>query len=182
MTGLDDDHRRKRPAVGDGISAGSASPLPRDSQSPPPPHRSRARPASTSNPDTRQSALGFDEIQRPRVEKGSLWTADQEAPTRTNFENSNVASHQIQKSRNQLLQKPPKKQIHQSSRQNQSTSRQSGNQSSPTVAVPSTVMGRSQPLNSINQVEDEPSFDIVLQPETRPISQEQLVAEVKGSK
>jgi hypothetical protein len=125
----------------------------------------------------------FDDLQRPRVEKKSLWTADQEAPlTRASFDPSNIASNQIQKSRNQALQSKSRK-TYQSPQQASTAPRQLNSQSSPTpTPAPNTIFGKSSNQGTQNQPKDEASFDIVLQPETRPISQEQLVAEVKGSK
>ena len=182
------EHPRKRAAVGDGISAGSASPLPfRDSESPPP-QRSKARPTSAvveskSDKDMWQGAT-FDDIQRPHVERKSLWTADQGPPlTRATFAPSNIASIQTQKSRNQLLQTKSKRphQLPQSPQQTTTVPRQTGRQS-PTNQPPSAIVSRSSNQSPQHPPKDEASFDIVLQPETRPISQEQLVAEVKGSK
>jgi hypothetical protein len=46
--------------------------------------------------------------------------------------------------------------------------------------MPSAVASRQPPPQSSNLPPKEDSYDIILQPETRPISQEQLVAEVKG--
>jgi hypothetical protein len=49
-----------------------------------------------------------------------------------------------------------------------------------TNPIPSAVASRQPPPQSSNLPPKEDSYDIILQPETRPISQEQLVAEVKG--
>ena len=54
-------------------------------------------------------------------------------------------------------------------------------QQSPPNPTPQAIFGRQSTQTFEAQPKDE-SFDIVMQPETRPISQEQLVAEVKGSK
>ena len=188
MRDISDDNQfeqpRKRAAIGDGISAGSASPLPfRDSESPPP-RRSKARPTSaplsTSETDMRRPGGKFDEtLQRPHVVKKTLWTPDQDSPlTRSSFDPSNIASVQTQKSRNQALQSKSRK-SYQSPQQTSSGSRLPAQ--SPPNLTPAAIFGKASNQSSQSQPKDE-VYDIVLQPETRPISQEQLVAEVKGSK
>lgn len=176
---------RKRAAIGDGISAGSLSPLPSRGSESPPPRRSKARPTSAPYGSTSDAAMrrqgSVDETsQRPHVGKKTLWTPDQETPlTRSSFDPSNIASIQTQKSRNQALQSRSRK-PYQSPQQATSGSRQAGPQSPPTP-TPAIIFGRPSNQSSQSQPKDE-AYDIVLQPETRPISQEQLVAEVKGSK
>ncbi len=170
---------RKRAAIGDGISAGSASPF-RDSESPPP-QRPKARPTSapygsTSETEMRRPAA-FEEI-RPPVSKKTLWTPEHDLPlTRSSFDLSNIASIQTQKSRNQALQSKSRK-PYQLSHQVATSSRLPNPQSPQNAAG---IVSRPSNQSSQSQLKDE-GYDIVLQPETRPISQEQLVAEVKGSK
>ncbi|KAG0650064.1 esl2 [Hyphodiscus hymeniophilus] len=171
----EDNQPRKRAAIGDGISAGSASPIPfRDSPSPPP-RRSKARPTSAtyrsiSETGMRRPRTSGEGIPRPHVEKRTLWTPDQEPLTRGSLDppTSNIASIQAKKSRRPF--QPPQQAI--------AGSRNSGSQSSPNT-IPATIFDRTSNHSSSNHPKDE-SYDIVLQPETRPISQEQLVAEVKG--
>lgn len=148
------DQPRKRAAVGDGISAGSVSPFrERDSESPPP-RRSRARP--TSDPEN----------QRPPATRKQLWSPDNDTPfTRASVDPANIASLQAQKSRAQALQ--------QKNRNTFPASQLA--RASPTGSKTSLLQNMSAPASAA-----EDSYDIILQPETKPISQEQLVAEVKG--
>jgi len=170
-----DDRARKRAAVGDGISTGSGSPL-RKSESPQP-RRSKARPTSLpygSNPDSMQAESSFDA--RPQVAHKQLWTPEQEPLSRSSFDPKNIASVQAQRSRTQgpqQQQQKPRKSF-QAPPPNTS-SRQHNIQNAP-APIPPTV------LNSRNAQshQGEEQYDLVMQPETRPISQEQLVAEVKG--
>lgn len=156
---------RKRAAIGDGISAGSASPF-RDSSASPPPRRSKARP--TSAPYGTPSEENMHDTQRPAAGKKSLWTEqDGAAPlSRSSVDPSNIASVQAQKAR-----KAPYQQRSQKPYQSQSP-RASTTASSINVKTPAQQ-------TMFSSVSDD-SYDIILQPETRPISQEQLVAEVKG--
>ncbi|KAK2624696.1 hypothetical protein QTJ16_005889 [Diplocarpon rosae] len=156
---------RKRAAIGDGISAGSASPR-RDSSASPPPRRSNARPTSApyKTPDEPRRDM-FDS--RPNVGRKQLWTEDDAPLRKASFvDPSNIASIQAQRSRAQALQPRPRRSF-------------PSNQQSPTSNPTSnpSILGRNA-LPAL-QARDE-NYDIVLQPETRPISQEQLVAEVKG--
>ena len=128
---------RKRPAVGDGISAGSGSPRRRSPS--PLPRRSRSR----QSPDS--------DNQRPPVANPQLWTADRIPYKRTNFVDPQLSS--------------------------------TASQAKPSVRStgPSKIYTS---RTGVEQVEEElkkdAAFDIVREPETRPISQEQLVTEVKG--
>jgi hypothetical protein len=103
--------------------------------------------------------------------KRQLWSPDQEATlTKSSFNDpSNIASIQLQKSRAQQLQ-PKSRKPFQPPPQTQSPRTQVA-QNIPNL--PSMVQSGQQPTVLEN-------YDIILQPETRPISQEQLVAEVKG--
>ncbi|KAM3066964.1 hypothetical protein ACMFMF_010013 [Clarireedia jacksonii] len=91
------DQPRKRAAVGDGISAGSAS---REASGSPPPQRSKAQaPQSPMDIDYRRQTPTF---QRP---KGQLWTPDQDSPfTRSSVDPSNIASIQANKTRAQAME------------------------------------------------------------------------------
>lgn len=156
---------RKRAAIGDGISAGSASPF-RDSSASPPPRRSKARPNSA--PYGTPSEENMYDTQRPAAARKSLWTEqDGAAPlSRSSVDPSNIASVQAQKAR-----KAPYQQRSQKPHQSQSPR---------TTATASNTTAKSPaPQTLFSSVSDD-SYDIILQPETRPISQEQLVAEVKG--
>ena len=179
---VDDQRRTERAALGDRIGTGSASPVPfRDTESPSP-RQSRARPLSlphesTSDVESRWQNV-FEEPQRPRIEKKMLWTPDQDTPLmRASFSPSNVASVQIQKSQTN----------HPKSGKSLQPSAATGTPRQPAPQKPQhafssstpTLFGRASTQGS--QPKDK-SYDIVMQPETRPISQEQLVAEVKGSK
>jgi hypothetical protein len=145
------DQPRKRAAIGAGITAGSGSPY-RETSASPPPRRSKARPTSGTY-ELRE------DTGRPPVGKRQLWTANHEHTPKASFvDPSNIASVQAQKSRAQSFQQKPRK----------------GNQPPPQgVNSPS-------PINRNLPSDRDDSYDIILQPETRPISQEQLVAEVKG--
>jgi hypothetical protein len=172
------DQPRKRAAVGDGISAGSASPYrERDSSASPPPRRSKARPTSGTFATSDQEKQDMFETQRPYVGKRQLWSPDQDIlPARAAYvDPANVASIQAQKSRQQVLQ--PKRKPFPSQQSQNVGSRSTNPQNNP---IPSAVASRQPPPQSSNVPPKEDSYDIILQPETRPISQEQLVAEVKG--
>jgi hypothetical protein len=169
----DEDLPRKRLATGDGISAGSGSPL-RDSSPPSSPRRSKARHSgqfdSTSDTDNIPRNM-LDTPGRPQIGKRQLWQEGQAPLTKASFNDpSNIASIAVQKARAQQQQQhqkprkpyPPPPPTFQSPRPVPQNN-----------ALPST----SQTSQNQSTLEN---FDLVLQPETRPISQEQLVAEVKG--
>ncbi|KAJ8069093.1 hypothetical protein OCU04_002766 [Sclerotinia nivalis] len=172
------DKPRKRAAVGDGISAGSASPFREESESPPP-RRSLARltsgPISASDTETRRQAT-----------KGQLWTPDQDSPfTRSSFDPLNIASTQASKSRSQMFKPVNRRPMKTSAPQTSSRPALYANQpqqqhhhhtqaNTPSVILPNRIASETE---SRSQSEE---YSIILQPETRPISQEQLVAEVKG--
>lgn len=174
------DQPRKRAAVGDGISAGSASPY-RNSESPPP-RRSKARPTSApygSVPDTDLKQDNF-EPQRPQVLRKQLWTPDNDTHlARSPLDPSNIASVQAQKSRAQALQAKNRKGFQSSPQVPGSRAQASQHVHIPS---PSAILGNKSASSSQNSQapSKDDGFDMILQPETRPISQEQLVAEVKG--
>ncbi|TVY25709.1 EST/SMG-like protein [Lachnellula hyalina] len=174
------DQPRKRAAVGDGISAGSASPA-RETSASPLPRRSKARPTSAPGPggsaiDSQQPSM-FD-AQRPQHNgKKQLWNPDQDTPLpRGTFDPSNIASIQAQKSRQALQNKSRKPQFQQSP---QTMGSRPPSAQTALNTTPSAIYGKLASTQSQATSRDD-SFDIMLQPETRPISQEQLVAEVKG--
>ena len=174
------DQPRKRAAIGDGISAGSRSPR-RESSSSPSPRRSKARPTSApygSDTDVRRNDK-FDTMRR-QIPKGQLWTPDQEPLSRASFDPSNVASLHTQKQRAQGLQQKSRKAVQSSS--HSINSRPSVNQGVHSNAIPGAIFSN-KPASTGHKLQPpltDENYDIVLQPETRPISQEQLVAEVKG--
>lgn len=160
---------RKRATLGNGISAGSGSPVP--SPSPPPQaQRSKAlrtRPESAryrSNPDKGSRRDIF--VQRPAATSGRIWNEQHPEPVKgSSIDPANVAANVAQKLRSQAL-KARARQTSQPSVNVRSTNPQTAIKPSP--APHFTIPGQ------------EECYDIILQPETRPISQEQLVAEVKG--
>ncbi|KAF7909925.1 uncharacterized protein EAF01_003643 [Botrytis porri] len=120
----------------------------------PPPRRSKAQPLqSPMDTDSRRQTT------TSRRPKGKLWTPDQDSLfTRSSFDPSNIASIQANKTRAQAMKPGAHRSI----------------KSSP------QLMPRSAPhLNHESKPQGE-DYTIILQPETRPISQVQLVAEVKG--
>lgn len=148
------DQPRKRAAVGDGISAGSGSPY-RESPSPPP-RRSRARQSPESD------------LQRPPPQNKQLWT-----PEREPLPKSSVAIAPISKP-----QKHYSLPTYSSGGRHHkaSASTSAANQGGPVQIFGSRPKsGQTQPGPLA-----EDNSDLIRQPETRPISQEQLVAEVKG--
>jgi hypothetical protein len=168
----DDDKPRKRAAVGDGISAaGSASPYRERESESPPPTRSKARPTSAQyGPSSDQ------EVQRPHVVRKQLWNPDFDTPpTRTTVDPSNIAALQAHKSRAQALQPKPRKTF--PVPQQIAHTRPPGTNQG---LIPAAVIGNKGTTLLQTPQGKEDSYDIILQPETRPISQEQLVAEVKG--
>jgi hypothetical protein len=168
------DQPRKRAAVGDGISAGSAS---REASSSSPPRRSKAQPLqSPMDIDSRRQTTTS---QRP---KGQLWTPDQDSPfTRSSFDPSNIASIQANKTRAQAM-KPGTRRSLKSSPQvaPRSTphSSQHNHHNSQSATSPTALHTRNTSDHKSKPQGEE--YTIILQPETRPIPQEQLVAEVKG--
>lgn len=162
-----DGQPRKRAAVGDGISAGSASPF-RESSASPPPRRSKARPASYGNQAT-EDERDIHDIPRPTGSRKQLWTeSDAPMPRPSVVDTSNIASVQVQKARKAISQPKTAPKPYQSPQ----------NARQPTT--PNTAAHKSLPSQNLFSSASDDNYDIILQPETRPISQEQLVAEVKG--
>ena len=173
---------RKRAAIGDGISAGSASPLPfRDPESPP--RRSKARPISApyeSAVDSGSRMIVNENRERPSIAKKTLWSRGQQSPpTRALFDPSNIASIQAQKRRNPKLQSKFRNTYESPSQALTPASLPKSHPNPKPSPNPSAIFGR--PVDKVKQIQPkDEAYDIILQPETRPISQEQLVAEVKG--
>ncbi|KAM3084463.1 hypothetical protein ACMFMG_001432 [Clarireedia jacksonii] len=169
------DQPRKRAAVGDGISAGSAS---REASGSPPPQRSKAQaPQSPMDIDSRRQTPTF---QRP---KGQLWTPDQDSPfTRSSVDPSNIASIQANKTRAQAMKPSTHRRSLKSSPQlvprSAPHASQHNHHNSQSAAPPAILHTRNTSNHESKSQGEE--YTIILQPETRPISQEQLVAEVKG--
>jgi hypothetical protein len=110
--GATSEQPRKRAAIGEGISAGPAFPLPFCDAESTPPQGSKTRPASAhygSASDTElRKTFAFKDIQRPHVENMQLFTADKDLPpTPASFDPANIASIQIQNTRNQAPQPKP---------------------------------------------------------------------------
>ncbi|KAH7312114.1 hypothetical protein BKA65DRAFT_574916 [Rhexocercosporidium sp. MPI-PUGE-AT-0058] len=158
---------RKRAALGGGISTGSASPHRDTDESPP--RRSKARPTSGQYAASEQEM--FVDARPKPSSKQQLWTEDTTPIAKTSFvDPSNIASIQAQRSRAQALQPRPRKSFP------ATTAQASRNAQSPQAGP--TILGRNSSFQNLPTRDD--SYDIIMQPETRPISQEQLVAEVKG--
>ncbi|RDL30109.1 uncharacterized protein BP5553_10387 [Venustampulla echinocandica] len=175
------DPRRTRATLGNGISAGSASPS-RGGSASPPPRRPKARPTSTPGsfgPETESRQPGMFDIPRPPAKNKQLWSPDQDLPlARTSLDRPNIASVQAQRSRAQALRPKSRKSFNLSP---QTTgSRQPLTRHAQTTGTPSTSFSKANPAQASQAIPRDESFNIMLQPETRQISQEQLVAEVKA--
>ncbi|KAB5514953.1 hypothetical protein GE09DRAFT_1161685 [Coniochaeta sp. 2T2.1] len=156
---------RARDSITESGFKSPASSLRREGRSLSPEKRSRARATPTSTPGAPQDV---DAVKRPPA-KGTLWTPDFEPQRRRPLEKANIAvTH-----RARLSNSPP-----QSPKQRHRPSVGGGG-------------GLSQPSSSKYQPAQHQEFPyeppgedttslIIKQPETKPISQEQLVAEVKG--
>jgi hypothetical protein len=178
--GAEDSLPRKRAATGDGISAGSWSPF-RDSSPPSYLRRSIARPTSGQferggDGDNFQSNM-FDTPGRPPTGKRQLWQEGSAFSRASSSDPSNIASIAAQKARAQT--KPPDDSKPRDNRKPFQPPppyfQPPRSQSIPSISSYTPVSPAAKSSNSI--LED---YEIILQPETRPISQEQLVAEVKG--
>ncbi|KAH6662376.1 hypothetical protein B0J14DRAFT_662756 [Halenospora varia] len=168
---------RKRLARG---SAGSASPIPfRDSDAKSP-SDIKARPTSAPGPYSSEPEKrpGMLEAPRPHVSNKQLWSPqDGTSPlSRADVDPSNVASQQIQaqRSRAQNIPQKPRKSFSSAPQ----TAKPPVNRQIQTAAT--SAAGSRAHTSNTSQVTTKEDLDIMLQPETRPISQEQLVAEVKG--
>ena len=155
---------RKRMATGDGVSAGSASPF-RESSRSPPPRRSTARPTSSGHYAASEREMSDA---RPKHLSKQLWTEDTAPLPKSSVDPSNVANTHTHKSRALGLQPRPRKSF-------PVTAQALRNPQSPQRP---TILGRNASFQSLPPRDD--NYDIIMQPETRPISQAQLVAEAKG--
>ncbi|KAM3066465.1 hypothetical protein ACMFMG_012050 [Clarireedia jacksonii] len=168
------DQPRKRAAVGDGISAGSAS---LEASGSPPPRRSKLQPPqSPIDADSRRQTTTS---QRP---KGQLWTPDQDSPfTRSSFDPSNIASIQANKTRAEAMHPGARRSLKSSPQvmpRSAPRSSQHNHHNSKLVASSTALHTRNSSDHESKPQGEE--YTMILQPEIRPISQEQLVAEVKG--
>lgn len=166
-----DGQPRKRAALGDGISAGSASPFRDSSASPPPSRRPKARPISASyGSPSGENERDMHDIPRPAGARKQLWTeSDAPLPRSSVVDTSNIASVQVQKARNALSQPKAAHKPYQTPQKARQPTTQSN-----------TAVNKSTSSQNLFSSTSDDNYDIILQPETRPISQEQLVAEVKG--
>jgi len=101
---------------------------------------------------------------RPKPASKQLWTEDTARLPKSAVDPSNVASTQTHKSRAPGLQPRPRK----SSIATVQAFRNSQSSQGP------TILGRNASFQTLPTRED--NYDIIMQPETRPISQEQLVS------
>ncbi|KAM3067164.1 hypothetical protein ACMFMG_011717 [Clarireedia jacksonii] len=168
------DQLRKRAAVGDRISAGSAS---REASGSPPPRRSKPQP-----PQYPMDADSWRQTTTSQRPKGQLWTPDQDSPfTRSSFDPSNIASIQANKTRAQAMKPGARRSLKYSPQlvpRSAAHSSQHNHHNSQSVASPTALHTRNSSDHKSKPQGEE--YTMILQPETRPISQEQLVAEVKG--
>ncbi|KAG9240285.1 hypothetical protein BJ878DRAFT_546415 [Calycina marina] len=164
-----DEQPRKRAAVGDGISAGSSSPFAERDHDSVDDLRSKGLAKSghfqrNSDPEMRTH---YD-MERFRGPKRQLWRADNDTLSpKPSYDAANVASIQANRSRTLKFGKPPGQ-----------TSPISYKHVSPVQPTP-TILGHESSA-SLDGKSEGFVYNIMKQPETRPISQEQLVAEVKG--
>ncbi|RDL41591.1 TPR-like protein [Venustampulla echinocandica] len=157
---------RKRAAVGEGISGGSASPFRDASRSPPLGQEVKERPTSAPGPYSSEPLHGQKGMFEPRppAKNRQLWTPDTVAPQRSRAPVSQP--NRALKS----FQSPSKT----------ASSRITAGQHTENGPASSTLLARAPTQGSQVPPTEGERFNIMLQPETRPISQEQLVAEVKG--
>jgi hypothetical protein len=112
----------------------------------------------------------FDTPGKPPTGKRQLWQEGQAGLSKASFNDpSNIATIAAQKARAQ---------------QSNTKNRKPFQPPPPSFQSPRSQVAPNIPPPSMSQPSQHPSiledYEIVLQPETRPISQEQLVAEVKG--
>lgn len=148
----------------------------RENSNSPPPRRSLARP--TSGPISTEDT----ETRRPET-KGKLWTPGHDSPsTRSSFDPSNIASIQASRSRAQACTRANRRTAKPSTPQSTSRSAphtsQHQQQQHQHHALSAILPNRTVPETESRSQSEE--YHIILQPEIRPISQEQLVTEIKG--
>ncbi|TAQ85589.1 hypothetical protein B7494_g6095 [Chlorociboria aeruginascens] len=157
-------------------SRGSANPF-RDSSRPSSPRSLRSRPAS----DEYESISDLDALLRERQSRPQmgkqLWLPDQNPFTQSSYDySSNIVSVAVSKARANQLNTKTRKSFQPPPLQSQSPRNS-------TSQIPQDNQGRPPPT----QTETDPypfmleAHGIILQPQTRPESQEQLVAKVKGT-
>jgi len=160
---------RKRAAVG---SAGSRSPFGDKESDEESPRRSKARTERHIQSFSDPEIHGQYDTQRPKGPKKQLWSAENDTSVpKASYDTANIASVQAQKSRMKF-----RKPVHaQASPANQR------HQNAPAYPTPVILGHKATPsFDQFAGSVSEETYDIIKQPETRPISQEQLVAEVKG--
>lgn len=172
----------KRPAIGEGESPSTSSRA-RDSQSPP--KRSKA-PRPNSAPYNKK-VDGFDykrdskamagpahlQSTRPAPAGRRIWNPETDALPKQSVESP---ANRVPKGNPNILARRDRRQ-HQSTEHSMSQRPPSAQAPRP---PPVSILGSKSSPSSANLEGDSVHLDIILQPETRPISQEQLVAEVKG--
>ncbi|KAK0613123.1 hypothetical protein B0T17DRAFT_399017 [Bombardia bombarda] len=154
------------PSAAAAVQKTPASSLKREgsrSRSHSPPRRSKAKPVSTPSKD--ETRADFD---RGPLQKGRLWNPDDDStrPRPHSYDQSNVATNHRLRVSSATHTKLPRqaqqaRQAQQTQQVQQAQPAQATANRAPTFAVDDTAR-------------------LIKQPETRPISQEQLVAEVKG--
>jgi len=164
-----DEQPRKRAAV---ASAGSRSPFGDKESDEESPRRSKARTASHLQRNSDPEIHSQYDTQRPKGPNKKLWSAENDSTVpRPSYDSTNVASIQANKSRTKF-RKPVHSQASPANTRHQNTS---------AYQTPVILGHKSTPsFDEFPGSVGEETYDIIKQPETRPISQEQLVAEVKG--
>jgi hypothetical protein len=165
----------RRRAVGDGTSVGSGNPF-RDSSLPLSPGNSTARPALGEYESISDLyALPREMQSRPQMGK-QLWTEDQKPLAKSSVTDAAKISPMV-------MNKVQANWINRKTRRPfQPPSPQFQSPRNSTSQIPQDNQGRPPPTPTETDQHTSmlENYDIVLQPETRPISQEQLIAEVKG--
>ena len=164
-----DEQPRKRAAV---ASVGSRSPFGDRESDEESPRRSKAQTSGHLQRNSDPEIHGHYDTQRPKAPKKQLWSAENDvAVPRSSYDSANVASYQANKSRTMKFRKPGHAQVSPTNPRQQST---------PAYQAPVILGHKTQSFDEPLGAGSEETYDIIKQPETRPISQEQLVAEVKG--
>lgn len=152
----------KRAAKGEGISSGSVSPRQKAEASSP--HLVKAY----RNPENAR----LDPPVRRRLggNTKSIWVEGDIAPTKSAVDHSNIASVAIARKRNQFL--------HNTAR---SSSQLVLQKSCPQVMASTAVGAADRPSEAtVSSKMGKRKFNIILQPDINPVSQEQLISQVKG--
>jgi len=163
-----DEQPRKRAAV---ASVGSRSPFGDRESDEESPRRSKAQTSGHLQRNSDPEIHGHYDTQRPKVAERRLWSAENDgAVPRPSFDPANVASNQANKPQKMKFRKAVHAQVSPTNPRHQNTPYQTP------VILGHKTPSFDEPLGAGS----EETYDIIKQPETRPISQEQLVAEVKG--